>query len=275
MFQKTITYFSIVIIVIGFIFLANGLILATPPTQDPPGGNVPAPLNVGSTDQTKSGTLTMGDVFSAGGKNLVIGDDTFLTDIDVANMLGIYGNQNSDRAGIRLGSDGAYIWGDDGDISTGGNLSVGGSTYSSGNYDINNTGPMVYFRDTDHRSAMVHVNSNIFYILRGSGVNSAGWEAYGGYWPLTINLENNNATFGGNLSVPRGNVGIGTTEPAQKLHVAGNLQVDGYFNYQQRDCYNMGYSAWHWVMCNSGYYVAGIYGSGGNSDAVTSVKCCR
>ena len=129
MFQKTITYFSIVIIVIGFIFLANGLILATPPTQDPPGGNVPAPLNVGTVGQTKSGTLTMGDVFSAGGKNLVIGDDTFLTDIDVANMLGIYGNQNSDRAGIRLGSDGAYIWGDDGDISTGGNLSVGGSIY--------------------------------------------------------------------------------------------------------------------------------------------------
>ena len=59
MFQKTITYFSIVIIVIGFIFLANGLILATPPTQDPPGGNVPAPLNVGLIGQYKSGGLIL------------------------------------------------------------------------------------------------------------------------------------------------------------------------------------------------------------------------
>lgn len=45
MSQKTITYLSIVIIVIGSIFLANGLILAwTVPGSAPPGGNVDAPL---------------------------------------------------------------------------------------------------------------------------------------------------------------------------------------------------------------------------------------
>ena len=31
----------------------------TEPTQTPPSGNVPAPLNVGSTDQTKQGGLTI------------------------------------------------------------------------------------------------------------------------------------------------------------------------------------------------------------------------
>ena len=48
MFQKTITYFSILAIVIGSVFLVNGLILAwTSPSASPPSGNVPAPLNVG------------------------------------------------------------------------------------------------------------------------------------------------------------------------------------------------------------------------------------
>ena len=51
--------------------------------------------------------------------------------------------------------------------------------------------------------------------------------------------------------------------------------VGGYFNFQQRDCYNLPYSAGSNVMCNEGYYVAGIYGQGGNSDAVTQVVCCR
>ena len=64
---------------------------------------------------------------------------------------------------------------------------------------INNTSPTVYLQDTDHRSCMLHCNSNIFYILRGDGVNSTTWAASNGYWPLQINLEDNDAQFGGNL----------------------------------------------------------------------------
>jgi hypothetical protein len=69
---------------------------------------------------------------------------------------------------------------------------------------VNNSDPTIYFQDTDHRSAMIHVNSNIFYVLRGSGVNSTGWSTYNGYWPLQISLENNDATFGGSVSAPVG-----------------------------------------------------------------------
>ena len=47
---------------------------------------------------------------------------------------------------------------------------------------------------------MIHCNSNIFYVLRGSGTNSTSWAQYGGYWPMELNLENNNATFGGYLT---------------------------------------------------------------------------
>lgn len=47
------------------------------------------------------------------------------------------------------------------------NLKVNGTTTSVGHMIINNTSPTLYMKDTDHRSAMVHVNSNQFYILRG------------------------------------------------------------------------------------------------------------
>lgn len=71
---------------------------------------------------------------------------------------------------------------------------------------INDGSPTLYLQDTNHRSGMVHVNSNIFYVLRGKATNSLEWEAYtapGGIarWPLEINLENNWSSFGGNLSV--------------------------------------------------------------------------
>jgi Chaperone of endosialidase len=68
------------------------------------------------------------------------------------------------------------------------------------NFYINNSEPTIYLQDTNHRSSMIHCNSNIFYVLRGSGTNSTGWSTYNGYWPMELNLENNNATFGGNIT---------------------------------------------------------------------------
>jgi len=67
------------------------------------------------------------------------------------------------------------------------------------NLTLNNSSPTVYLKDTNNRSAMIHANSNIFYVLRGCDINSGSWCTTGGYWPLTINLENNDATFGRNV----------------------------------------------------------------------------
>ncbi|MBU2579531.1 hypothetical protein KKF19_00955 [Patescibacteria group bacterium] len=56
--QTIALYFSIIIVAIASVFWVNGLILAwTTPVSAPPGSNVAAPLNVGSTAQTKSGSL--------------------------------------------------------------------------------------------------------------------------------------------------------------------------------------------------------------------------
>jgi len=85
MLKKTINQISILIIVIGFVFLANGLILAwTPPSSPPTGGNVPAPINVSNTAQTKSGDLYLGSNLGIGTTDPVaelhvVGDSTMGT----------------------------------------------------------------------------------------------------------------------------------------------------------------------------------------------------
>jgi hypothetical protein len=68
-----------------------------------------------------------------------------------------------------------------------------------GNLTINNSSPTIYLQDTDHNVSMIHCNSNIFYVLRGS-TNSTSWATTNGYWPLEINLTNNDALFGRNLT---------------------------------------------------------------------------
>jgi len=61
MLKRAITQISILAIVIGSIFLANGLILAwSSPGSAPPDGNASAPINISGTSQTKSGTLISG-----------------------------------------------------------------------------------------------------------------------------------------------------------------------------------------------------------------------
>jgi hypothetical protein len=126
--------------------------------------------------------------------------------------------------GMYVAADGdarVYLSGSDGHVAGTGN------TYFETYYDRNNTGyycdpaggsnfstltcqgnalyirgssPTLYFRDTNNRSAMIHNNSNLLYILRGSGNDSTSWTSTGAGWPLTVNLENNDATFGGNVT---------------------------------------------------------------------------
>ena len=59
--QKTKSI-ALILGVLTMSFLVGYLVFAawTEPTQTPPGGNVPAPLNVGSVDQIKSGGLSVG-----------------------------------------------------------------------------------------------------------------------------------------------------------------------------------------------------------------------
>ena len=118
---------------------------------------------------------------------------------------------------------------------------------NNGNLEIRSSTPTIYFSDTDHRSGMIHVNSNLMYFLRGCSTGSESWCSTGNKWPLYLNLSNNNAYFGnevhatkfvgdgsrltgistgsskwsgsGNIYYSGGNVGIGTSRPVDKLDI--------------------------------------------------------
>ena len=59
--------------------------------------------------------------------------------------------------------------------------------------------PTVYFRDTNHNSAMIHCNSNLLYFLRG-GNDTTSWTQVNSQWPLYLNLTNNDAILGGSFN---------------------------------------------------------------------------
>jgi len=217
-------------------FLVGYLALAwREPTQTPPGGNVPTPLNVGIATQLKDGALVIGanprlttglivqhgnvgigttapgallhvaDQFAAGGRNLMIGDDTFLSDIDVANTLGIYGNQNSTQGHIRLGSAGPVISG------VGGNVGIG-TTAPGAKLDVFDgdiiVGRPQAIHGTTHRQFILHGAWNNLYIAPRNDANT-GW-----LWDRFVIKSG-------------GNVGIGTTAPRARLEVAGQIKITG------------------------------------------------
>ena len=87
-------------------------------------------------------------------------------------------------------------------VTFNGNVTIENST-SSGGLELRGANPSINFRDTDHRGAYIHVNSNLFYVLRASGtdVGRGSWSQTGGYWPMILNMENNNAEFGGTVTM--------------------------------------------------------------------------
>ncbi|NDD85459.1 hypothetical protein EBZ38_14450, partial [bacterium] len=65
---------------------------------------------------------------------------------------------------------------------------------------LRGTAPTLYLRDTDNRSGMIHMNSNIMYFLNASGNDSETWTQQNGQnWCLQLNMNNNDATFGGSI----------------------------------------------------------------------------
>jgi hypothetical protein len=88
-----------------------------------------------------------------------------------------------------------------GSLTTGGGLTINGDVFATTNRSvIRGTSPTIYLRDTDNRSCMLHCNSSIFYILNGNGNDTETWAQQNGQdWALQINLNNNVATFGGDI----------------------------------------------------------------------------
>jgi hypothetical protein len=84
------------------------------------------------------------------------------------------------------------------------NIAIAADTnnrFIQGKLILRNDNPTIYFRDTDHNSAMIHNNSNLLYVLRGNTDSETFYTVPGtGQWPFYWNLTNNDATCGGSFS---------------------------------------------------------------------------
>jgi hypothetical protein len=59
----------------------------------------------------------------------------------------------------------------------------------------------MYFKDTNNRSGMIHMNSDRMYFLSGVS-NLETWTQVGGQWPLYLQTDTNQAVFGGTITTP-------------------------------------------------------------------------
>jgi hypothetical protein len=93
-----------------------------------------------------------------------------------------------------------------GSLTQSGNLTWDGNTfYANGNsgskFVLRGSSPTIYLRDTDNRSGMIHMNGNLMHFLNGNGNDTETWATQNGQsWALTLDMNNNNAAFGGNVS---------------------------------------------------------------------------
>jgi hypothetical protein len=69
-----------------------------------------------------------------------------------------------------------------------------GGTFT-GDINLSGVAPTIHLIDSDHRSAHLHTNANLFYIL-GGPAGSSSWD---GVTPFYLNLINGDAVFGGNV----------------------------------------------------------------------------
>jgi hypothetical protein len=156
---------------------------------------------------TSGATITIGQASNAYGRKFV--SPTEPTSVCDGDIWFDTSASTGSSALSAVGSANQVIYKNSSNIATGSpnltfdgtNLRINGNVVntssSSSQLIIRNSSPTIYLQDTDHRSSMIHCNSNIFYILRGDGIDSTTWSPLNGVWPLEINLTTNNATFGG------------------------------------------------------------------------------
>jgi len=207
MIQKIIKLFSILIIIIGCVFLANSLILAwSSPGSTPPAGNVSPPINTGSSNQTKNAGLTLDGstygLWADGTSYGVFGQDS---DGGAYGYLGV----SNYYGGYFVGKYGAYVY--DSDHGTNAYLAHQGYGIHSngiirGSYfmDHNSTS---YVVDPAGTSYLNDIRVNIMYDRQNTGYyidpNSTSRLNYGiydnlysyGWMQAAIFYDRNNTSY--------------------------------------------------------------------------------
>ena len=158
---------------------------------------------LGNTATVTNGVYTSGDQTIGGVKTFsrtILGNAATVTG-------GVYtsGNQTIDGVKTFSSTITGSITGNaatvTGGVYTSGDQTIGGVKTFSSDVKITGGSPTLYFKDTNERSGMIHMNSNRMYFLSG-GVNSDTWGQVNGQWPLYLQTNTNEAVFGGNINTP-------------------------------------------------------------------------
>jgi hypothetical protein len=154
-------------------------------------------VGIGTTNPTSKLHVngTINGTFSGNGASVTSLNAGNISDGTLAVARGGTGRTSFDANQILVGS-----------LTQSGNLTWdGNSFYVNGNSGtklvLRGSSPTLYLRDTDNRTGMIHMNGNLMHFLNGSGNDSETWTAQNGQsWALTLDMSNNNAAFGGNVS---------------------------------------------------------------------------
>ena len=148
-------------------------------------------------------------------------------------------------------------------------LADSNNQFTQGALQLRSSSPTIYLRDTDNNSSMIHCNGSTLYILRG-GNDTTSWATTNGYWPLTIDLTNNDATFGRNISAPVGSITLGGSVTGGEHYANGwfrnNSSGQGLYNvatgnhfYSDGQYWNCAYSGTQGIRFRNGH-AGGILG---------------
>ncbi len=155
------------------------------------------------------------------------------------------------NVGIGNTDPGTYKLNVTGNINTSGTLTTTGEIIVSGNKLVVKSGPTgdptLHFRHSSNRTAFIHKNSNLFYILSCVASVADTEDNWGivanGRWPLEINLTNNNAVFGGNVNCT-------SLNSTGYIYDTGTIQSSGNYYFQ--------HDLWHLDnQVNNRFYFAG------------------
>jgi hypothetical protein len=221
------------------------------PTQNPPQGNVPAPLNVGNQGQAKEGGLILntggaqnGLIVHSGKVGIGTGDNTIVFTLTVNNDLGVSSGEKllavirrseiQESGGVAIGyySNGNNVTG--GIIRSTNNLPlfIGAPNAGQALTISANTGNVGIGTTTPGQKLDVvggYIRSNTGFCIGSSCINS--WPSGGGIsgsgTTNYITKWTGSSSLGNSIIYDNGtNVGIGTTTPGYKLDVRGKIYAN-------------------------------------------------
>mgnify|MGYP001551627220 CR=1 FL=1 len=208
-----------------------------------------------SYDLDVAGTIRAQDYGAAGSQNLIIGDDAYLTDIDTANTIGLYGISDSTKGVLKLGSGGPTLSGSSSD------LTVSGEVRSGEEFIGTSLGDSGQFRaiEGNYGAFIRNDGADTYILLTNSGDQYGGWNSLR---PFMIDNPTGDVSMGnGALYVDHGTnvrtasgveLGVGTT-PTNGINIDSPGTYSDTVTSPYRDLYVDSYGTLGYVSSSERY----------------------